>query len=743
MKNLLFNLLILSCFVSYNSAAQTEQDSLKKRPKVGVVLSGGGAKGLAHIGVLKVLEENNVKVDYIGGTSMGAIIGGLYASGYSANQIDSIFQKVDIDALIQDYIPRISKSFYEKRNDDIYALQLPFENFKIGFPEALSKGMYNYNLLSRLLAHVRYERDFNNLPIPFVCIATDVETGKEVVLRSGNLAQNILASGALPSLYTPVEINGRVLVDGGVANNYPIEEVIEMGADIIIGVDVQDGLKSRNDLKGATDILMQINNFAMYEHMPEKRKKTTYYIKPDIKGFTVMSFDQGNEIVKRGEAAAQIYHEDFKVLGNLNNNAVKENIKLIATDTLNISSIEINKLNNFTRNYVYGKIKILPGSKVSFEKFSTGIDNLNGTQNFKGLSYEFKKAEDETDILILNLKENEVRRYLKLGLHFDNLYKSAVLINLTQKRLFFRNDIASLDLGLGDNSRYNFNYFIDNGYLWSIGIQSKLTSLDRNIYNPITSEILTDNGSSVSLNLEYLDITNRLYFQTYFAERFLIGIGLEHKFNQIDIPNLNLEKPWLDKSHYFGTFANVLIDTYDNKYFPRKGFILSGEYRNYFYSSDYNQNFNNLSQLTGEIGGVKTIFEKLSFEIKFDLGITFNNEPSPFFKYFFGGNGFQPSVNIKPFYGYDFLSIFDDSYIRGQFRIGYEIFKRNHISFSGNYANIGKNIFESTAWLKNPQYSGYAIGYGYQTIIGPIEIKHSWSPDTKNHFTNLSIGFWF
>nr|WP_297308189.1 patatin-like phospholipase family protein [uncultured Flavobacterium sp.] len=743
MKKLLFYLFSISCFVSYNSIAQSHQDTLKKRPKVGVVLSGGGAKGLAHIGVLKVLEENNVKIDYIGGTSMGAIIGGLYASGYSANQLDSIFKTIDTDALIQDFVPRISKSFYEKRNDDIYAVQLPFENFKIGFPQALSKGMYNYNLLSKLLTHVRYERDFNNLPIPFVCIATDVETGKQVVLRSGNLTRNILASGALPSLYTPVEINGKVLIDGGVANNYPIDEVIEMGADIIIGVDVQDELKSSSDLKGATDILMQITSFAMYEDMPIKKEKTTYYIKPDIKGYSVVSFDQGNEIVKRGEEAASIYQDELKTLGNYNNEIVR-NIKLKPqTDSLNISKIRINKLNNFTDGYIYGKIKILPDSKISFHNLSTGINNLNATQNFKGISYEFEKAYDNSDILILNLKENEVRRYLKFGVHFDNLYKSALLFNITQKKLFFRNDVASLDLGLGDNSRYNFNYFIDNGYSWSVGIQSKLSSLDRNIYNPKTSDSYFRSNSPISLNLEYLDITNRLYIQNYLADRFLIGVGLEYKFNQIDIPNLNLTKNWLDKSHYLGLFGNILLDTYDNKYFPRKGILFNAEYRNYFHSSDYNNNFNNFSQLNAEIGGVKTIFNKVSVELKFDLGITLNNEPSSFFKYFFGGNGFQPSLNIKQFYGYDFLSIFDDSYIRGQFRIDYEIFKKNHINFSGNFANIGKNIFENSDWLQKPKYTGFAIGYGYQTIIGPIEIKHSWSPETKNHFTNLSIGFWF
>jgi len=209
-----------------------------KRPKIGLVLSGGGAKGFAHIGVLKVLEEAGVKVDYIAGTSMGAVIGGLYASGYSATQIDSIFYNTDFDELLQDYIPRSSKSFYEKRNDQMYALTLPFDKLKIGVPIALSKGMYNYNLLSKLTHKVRHVRDFNKLPIPFLCIATDIEKGEQVILKEGYLAQAMLASSAFPSLFSPVEIDGKLLIDGGVVNNYPVEEIRKMGADIVIGVDV-------------------------------------------------------------------------------------------------------------------------------------------------------------------------------------------------------------------------------------------------------------------------------------------------------------------------------------------------------------------------------------------------------------------------------------------------------------------------------------------------------------------------
>ena len=177
-------LTLFSVFYFLFSQNCYSQDSIK-RQKIGLVLTGGGAKGFAHIGVLKVLEKAGVKIDYIGGTSMGAVVGGLYATGYSAEQIDSIFHNTNFDELLQDYIPRTSKSFYEKKNDELYAMSLPFNKFTLGVPIALSKGMYNYNLLTKLTHKVRHVRDFNKLPIPFVCIATDIETGQELILNKG------------------------------------------------------------------------------------------------------------------------------------------------------------------------------------------------------------------------------------------------------------------------------------------------------------------------------------------------------------------------------------------------------------------------------------------------------------------------------------------------------------------------------------------------------------------------------
>ena len=215
-----FVLLLLFIF-SINSFSQQTSPLGVEGPKIGLVLSGGGAKGFAHIGVLKEIEKAGIKIDYIAGTSMGAVVGGLYAVGYSAAQIDSIFVATNFQELVQDYIPRTSKSFYEKRNDELYALTLPFNKFKVSVPIALSKGMYNYNLITKLTQNVRNITDFSKLPIPFLCIASNIETGEQVVLNKGFLPEALLASSAFPSLFSPVNINGKMLVDGGVTNNYP------------------------------------------------------------------------------------------------------------------------------------------------------------------------------------------------------------------------------------------------------------------------------------------------------------------------------------------------------------------------------------------------------------------------------------------------------------------------------------------------------------------------------------------
>ncbi len=727
-------------FLIFSMASFSQENTNK--PKIGLVLSGGGAKGFAHIGVLKVLEKEGVKIDYIGGTSMGAVVGGLYASGYSASQIDSIFKNTNFDELLKDYIPRDSKSFYEKHNDELYPISLLFNKFNIGVPIALSKGMYNYNLLTKLTDPVKYIRDFNKLPIPFVCISTDLETGKEVVFHDGYLPQAMLASSAFPTLFSPVEINGKLLVDGGVSNNYPVDEVRKMGADIIIGVDVQDDLKDRTMLKEATKIMVQITNLQMINKMKENVKKTTIYIKPDITNFSVISFDEGQKIIKTGEDAANLVIDKIRTIANPKK-YVQQNMKLTAENNIiTLKMVSINDVKDYTRAYIMGKLGLKENTKVTYQDIKKGINKLNATQNFSAISYSLDKLEDG-DRLNLIVRESEDKTFLKFGLHYDGLYKSAILVNLTQKKSLFKNDVISADIALGDNFRYNLDYYIDNGFYFSFGLKSRLNQFNRNVATDFNNGVTFSQLGINTLNIDYLDFNNQAYLQTIFAQKFLIGAGIEWKHMKINSSTLSNQSSIFENSDYGSIFGYLKYDSFDNKFFPKKGWFFNGDIQSYLYSTNYTNQFNRFSIAKGEFGITRTFFKKINLKFTSEAGFSIGSGSVPFLDFVLGGYGYNTINNFKHFYGYDFVSLAADSYIKSTGTLDYEFYKKNHVNFSANYANLEDNLFGNGNWLSTPRYTGYALGYGLETVLGPIEVKYSWSPELSKGFTWFSVGFWF
>jgi NTE family protein len=724
---------ILLFFTGLNSFSQ---DTIK-RPKIGLVLSGGGAKGFAHIGVLNVLEDAGIKVDYIGGTSMGAVIGGLYAIGYNAKQIDSIINVTNFSNVLNDYIPRSSKNFYEKRNDELYALTLPFNKFSIGAPEALSKGMYNFNLLSKLTLPVRHVRDFNDLSIPFLCIGTNIAVGEQVVFNKGILAPAITGSSSLPSIFAPVVIDNNLIIDGGVINNYPIDEVRKMGADIIIGVDVQSGLLNKDELRSASRIFFQITNLQMIERMRLNASQTDVYIKPDVKNYGVVTFDKAADIIKKGEDATFAVYEKIALLVDKEHPYHKPKLK-IESDSLTIVDIKINELKNYSRDYIIGKLNFKPGTKISFSELETGINNLNATQNFSAVSYYFDKN-GEYDDLVLTLTESPVKTNLKFALHYDGLYKSALLVNLTNKKTFLKNDFLSADLVLGDNVRYYFDYYIDNGFQLSYGFKSQLTQFNKNM--PVSVITYNSEGTN-SINVDYLDLSSQLYIQSVFAHKFLIGVGAEFEYLNITSETLELN-PTITKSNYLSFFGYFKYDSYDNKYFPKKGWYFSGNPRFYMLSSESAANFEPFSIVSAETGMARTLFKNATIKLQAEAGTSIGSKSLPYFDFILGGYGFNNTNNFRYFYGYDYLSIAGNSYLEASLTLDYEIFKKNHLNFSANYANLDDNLYDSLEWLSLPKFSGYSLGYGLETVIGPVEIKYSWSPEISKPYIWFSVGFIF
>ena len=723
--------------------------SQEEKLKVGLVLSGGGAKGLAHIGALKAIEEAGVHIDYIAGTSMGAIIGGLYASGYSAAELDSIVKKTNFNILIQDEIPRKSMTFYEKRNTERYALTLPFDNFKLGFPSGLSKGQNIYNLMSGLTVHLDDETDFSKLPIPFFCVAADVETGEEVILDKGSLAKSVAASGAIPSLFSPVKIDGRLLIDGGVVNNYPIEELRRRGADVIIGVDVQDPLLNRKDLKGVFDIFTQVSNFRTINDMKKKIPQTDIYIRPDIGRFSIMSFEEATAIIDSGKVAGD---KGFSALKELASKQIKhpKTYERRVIDTLQLSRIELAGNTNYPRAFITGRLRLQTPGKFSLSEINKSIDFLSATGNFDKINYFLTQDnEQDTYTLNLNLDESENKTFLKLALHYDELYRSAALVNITRKSSIFTNDVASLDLILGENVRYNFQYYIDKGYYWSIGVKSRFNSFDTSIdYALIEDEMNVSDLNINRIDVDFKDFTNQFYVETLFKQVASLGMGAEHKYLKISSETINSEAEDVDvigtefeNNHYYSAFGYLKYDSFDNKYYPKRGLYFYGDFQIYPFSSI--DDFTEFSIAKGKIGYVFTPIKNLSFRLFSETGFKIGPSAQRTLDFLLGGYGNNLINNMVPFYGYDFLSLGGDSYIKALAEVDLEIFKNNHITLSGNFANVEDNLYSSGNWLSMPDYSGYALGYGIETFLGPMEVKYSYSPEVNESQWFFSLGFWF
>ncbi|MDO6674054.1 patatin-like phospholipase family protein [Tenacibaculum sp. 1_MG-2023] len=713
----------------------------QNQPKVGLVLSGGGAKGIAHIGILKELEKAGVQIDYIGGTSMGSIVGGLYASGYTADQIEDAVLKTDFIDLLQDKVSRRQKPFFSKEHGEKYAISLPIKKGNLGLPLGLSKGQNVLNFLTELLAPVDEVTDFSKLPIPFYCIGTNIETGKEEVLESGSLPLALRASAAFPSLLNPVDIDGKLLVDGGVVNNFPVDVMKKKDVDIVIGVSVQGELLKREELTSIASLLMQIINFQMYQKSDEQIELLDIYIRPNVIDYSVISFDAKKEILAQGEKVAKTYRVVFDSIAKMQ--PKKNKISKISPKGKRflVDRIIIQGNKNYTNNYILGKLQLREGDSVSYKEISKKINTLTASKNFKRIDYHFEKS-FEGKKLELTVKEEKIQSFLRLGLHYDLLYKSAVLLNYNHKKMLFQNDEFSLDVGVGDKIRYNLEYFVDNGLLPSYGFRTR--------YNVFNSDFIHDTGL---INGRYRDFSTSLYLQTTFDKKFAIGIGAEHKNINASTQNISTEgkEDFFDKSNYVNTFAFLKLDTYNKEMFPTKGFYADVGFKWFLWSDRDNRldkliensgPFHQFSQLGGTLGFATTFYDKLTFQYTSQGGYTLGKKSFEIFDYHLGGYNQNYINNFIPMYGYDTGGLNNQSYLRSEFNFRYEVYKKHYAMFIANYARVEEDIFEDGDLFKNTK-SGYAVGYSVETFLGPIELKYTWSPDHSEHYWLFNLGFWF
>jgi len=734
-------LLVVLLFFSY-LVINSQETAVKKDLKVGLVLSGGGAKGFAHVGVLKALEEAGVRIDYIGGTSMGAIVGSLYASGYSADAIETIIKDFKFYEHIPDEISRKSKPFYQKEIDDKYSIKLPVKAKKVQIPSGLSDGQIVLNILSKFTQHVNTITDFNKLPIPFLCIATDLENGKQVLLNSGYLPEAVRASSAYPTLLKPIEIDGKLLVDGGIVNNFPVDEVKAMGADIIIGVDVSAStLLKKEELNSVLNILDQIVSYQMMTKEDlDKKNRTDIFIRPDISGYSVMSFDKGAEIIQVGLKAGKENLAAFKEIAKKQTTPPKKFTPVKVPEKFTVKSIHIEGNKNYTYGYIIEKLQIRLGKQISFEEFFNGIDRLSATGNFINIQQKIYLTKDDACNISIKLTENKVDTYVQAGAHYDPIFKAGILLNITSKHLLFKNDFLSADVIVGEKPRYNITYFVDNGIHLSIGLQSVYQNFDFDTFflSNNSDFYLSDNF----INLDFLNLSNELFFQGIYKDNFAVRLGLEHQFIRALNKNNDENNLFIEKSNYLIGSGLLRFDTFDERTFPKSGMQFEGNLKWYFYSSDFQENFIPFVQGRAKFSYALTLKDRLTAQINSEAGISMGDNVNPYLGFYLGGVTNNYKTNFGNFYGYPFAGIGNNSYLKTAFTLRYELFNKHFLSTTANFARTEEDLLNNGAIFENTK-KGYALEYGIKSLVGPIILTYAYSPDIKKNYWNFKIGYWF
>lgn len=710
---------------------------VKSKPKVGVVLSGGGAKGYAHIGALKVIEESGVKIDYIGGTSIGAIVGALYASGYSADELERIMFNLDLSSIILKDKTREDLPFFDKSYREKYILELPFENFKLGFPNAISSGQGTSDELIYLFRHVHNLTDFNKLPIPFVCIATRLRDGQAMVFHEGYLPQIVMASGAYPTLFEPVRIDGELYTDGGVTNNYPVQEVLDMGADYIIGIDLQEGLIDPEDLNSATKVIEQLISYNIAEKSKEQSEKVDLTILPVLKGFSVTSFDRKSEIIKSGKDAAELVREQLEEIAKAQGNPKITKPEIHTKEFFLLSDVEVNDLKSYNEAYIRGKLGIKPPQLTNFENIRKGIKTLYSSGNFNKVYYRLKDNEENHKTLNIFAQEKTNHQYLKLGLHYDDLFKTGLLLNFTTNHLIFDNSIFSADLIFGDFPRYEINYYIDNGIFPSVGFYFGFKQFN----SPTQLSNFTSNYDDVYLNYNFDEFLNQIYIQSTLLEKYAIGTGIEHQYLGIKTNNLANDDPnkVIENGYYLKFFGFLKGDNLNNPNFPSSGIKFNSTFKYLFHSNS--DNFSETSMIDVKFEGNKSLNPWLTLKGFGEFGSYFSYYPPRSQKFILGGFVEQDFMNYSRFYGLPFIYGAGDNLMLVGGKLQARLLRNHYLSGFFNVANVTDDFNELR--LFKYSYTGYGLGYGYDSPLGPVIGLWTYSPNSKSGLFNVSLGFWF
>jgi len=544
-----------------------------QQPKTGLVLSGGAARGLAHIGVLKALEENGVHIDAVAGTSMGAVIGGLYASGYSVAELEKLALTLDWQQVLSDDPPRQDVPFRRKQDDRDFLVKqkLSFrDDGSLGLPLGVIQGQNLALLLERLLVHISDTRNFDHLPIPFRAVATDVANDEKVIFRSGHLPQAIRASMSIPAVFAPVEIEGRLLVDGGMVDNIPMDVARDMGVDRLIVVDIGTPLKPRNELLTVVDVLNQTTTM-MTRRNSEAQLATLrpedLLVQPALSGYGSTDFSRAEQLIDAGYRAASALQGRLASMSvNAGGNPALSLARTSEPRTPIITGIRIENDSKVGDRVIRRHIRQELGDPLDLEGLQKDMGTLYGLEYFEQVEYRVVPG-SLGNILVISAREKRSGTdYLRLGLNLSDDFRGDSAFNIGAS--YRKNGINELGaewltrLQLGDHQELYTEFYqpLDAGSRWFVA--PNLLAEAQNV------ESILDNDPVAEYRLQRYGYGLNLGRQI--ANNGEIRFGIGHAWGNAEVRVGDQRLPDFSFTEgYYG--LQYSFDTVDNVDFPREG----------------------------------------------------------------------------------------------------------------------------------------------------------------------------
>lgn len=747
------------------------------RPTVALVLSGGGAKGAAHVGVIRYIEELGIPVDMVLGTSMGGLIGGLYSLGYTVDQMDSLVRNMDWNWALSDRLSRKYITYSDLKYKEKYLLSIPFfyerdyyrmmradenrfdpshrhdilhvgadnedgadflkKNFLGSLPSGYIYGQNVSNLISSLTIGYQDPMSFQEFPIPFVCVASDMVSGKAKIWHEGKINDALRSTMSIPGMFAPVRVDGMVLVDGGLRDNYPTALAREMGADIIIGVDLSETRRTYTDVNNIGDIIGQGIDMLGRDAFERNVNIPDVKIRPQLRGFNMMSFDAESidTIMVRGLEAAQAQDSLLREVAKRTSEALASPRKPSAfgfeTDSLVIADVEIKGVLPREGELLDKRLNLKFGQKISKEDLNDIVAKIYGTQSYDYVTYELL-GDSEPFKLVLNCRKGPIHQ-LGLGVRADTEEIVSVLLNVGFNAHKLHGHIYDLSGKVSANPYFQFHWSYDLPKMPTINAKASVRWTDLNMLN----------FGNNNLSLSYFCTKQELFLSNIKWRQFDIKGGVRNEvFNVRNVKSSQIIGDYdFDQltNDFVSLYLDARTDTFDDGYFPTRG-VNAGLSYNWTFAG-FPHRFNNFHTLQADAKTVLPIGDIFAFIPSFNFRFLFGDDiPVAYFNAIGGSLAGRYVDQQMPFLGVTNLSAMKNMLTIYRADLRFTLAKNHYLTGTVNYA---RDCDELRNYAAGPGYFGAALEYSFDTIFGPLSANVHWSDITRKVGFYLSAGYSF